>query len=178
MSKNAGSQGAQYGTAAWLDKATELKQVVMDRLAAMPAAECLAVPSPGAWSAAGVVEHLILLEETVPGLWRERLQAAGTPNVNGKSELLSRIVSFAITKTGLRVPTAPELEPKGGLGLVALERRWSDARAELVAALPDSPNAPWVLHPAFGPLSSAQMGRLLASHIEHHLKHWPACTRP
>jgi hypothetical protein len=171
-------QSAEYGTSDWLTKATELKRVVIYRLAAMPETERAAVTSPGGWSASEVVEHLILVEETIPSLWRERLLSVSSSKLTFRSVLLSRIISFVFSKTGLRVPTVTELEPTGGLELDALESRWSEARSRLVAALPENPNGPWVLHPAFGPLSSAQMGRVLTSHLEHHLQHWPTNSSP
>ena len=83
------------------------------------------------------------------------------------------MVSVGVTKTGMRVPTVPELEPRGGLALGELERRWTETRAKLIAALPGDPRAAWILHPAFGPLSSDQMGRILSAHLAHHLRHWP-----
>ena len=157
----------------WLSKATQLKEVVITKLAAMPVTERSVTSKPGEWSAANIVEHLILFEEVVPGLWRESLLAASSPSVTTRSALLSRVVSFGVSKTGLRVPTVPELEPKGALDLDALERRWLKVRSALVVSLPEDPNVSWVLHPVLGPLSSAQMGTILAAHLVHHIRHWP-----
>jgi hypothetical protein len=165
--------GPEFSELDWLAKADELKRVAVDRLTVMPLSQRSAVTMPGAWSASDVVEHLILFEEMIPGLWSESLLSIPSPKVTLGSELLSRMLSFSVSKTGIRIPTLPELESKGGMELAAIASRWSEARSGLVVALPKNPNAPWVLHPALGPLSSAQMGRILAAHIEHHLRHWP-----
>ena len=160
--------------AEWLDKATKLKEVVLVRLDSMPETQRTVAPAPGEWSASGVVEHLVLLEENIAGTWRQRLLEMPSPKTGIKSALLSRIVSVVVSKTDLRVPTATELEPKEVMEVDELRDRWHTARERLVAALPDDTRSAWILHPEFGPLSSEQMGRLVASHLEHHLRHWPA----
>ena len=157
----------------WLAKATQLKQATLERLAAMSKSARDIVSPPVSWSASGIVEHLILVEECVAGSWRERLMAVPNPKAGVKSGLLSRVVSFSMSKTGLRVPTVTELEPVGGLGMEELELRWVTAREWLVDTLPEDDHAAWILHPALGPLSSWQMGGMISSHLEHHLRHWP-----
>lgn len=169
-----GIQTTSARTPEWLDKATRLKEVALQRLESMPEALSGMSPAPDAWSAAGVVEHLILLEENIVGLWREKLLETTSPRAGIKPGIVSRLVGFLITKTGIRVPTAPELEPKDAQSADVLRRRWHAARENLIAALPDDPKSAWIMHPAFGPLSSEQMGRILAAHLEHHLRHWPA----
>lgn len=159
--------------AEWLDKATKLKEVVLARLDSMPEPQRAMAPAPGEWSAAAVVEHLVLLEENVAGPWRQRLLETPSPRVGLKSGLLSGIVTFVVSKTNVRVPSLSELEPKGAMGTDELKSRWNVVRERLVAALPDDPRSAWILHPALGPLSGEQMGRLIASHLEHHLRHWP-----
>lgn len=158
----------------WLDKATSLKGVVLDRLAAMPESKRALAPPPGEWSASGVVEHLVLFEENVAGPWRQRLLEMPSPKVGIKAAFISRMVSFVMSKTNARVPSLPGLEPTEELGVDELRSRWDTARERLVAALPDDPRSPWILHPAFGPLTSEQIGRLTVAHLEHHLRHWPA----
>ena len=160
--------------AEWLEKATVLREAVLVRLESMPESQRATPPAPGHWSASGVVEHLILVEEIVVGLWRQRLLERPSSRAGFKSALLISIVSFVVSKTDVRVPTVSELEPKEMMELDELRHRWETARENLVAALPEDPRRAWILHPAFGPLSGGQMGRLLASHLEHHLRHWPA----
>ena len=157
----------------WLVKATTLKQSTLERLAAMPKSGRDIVSPPASWSASAIVEHLILVEEHVAGPWREKLKAVPNPKAGVKSALLSRMVSFSMSKTELRVPTVADLEPTGGIGVDALESRWGDARKRLVDTLPEDDRAAWILHPVFGPLSSLQMGGMISSHMEHHLRHWP-----
>ncbi len=157
----------------WLAKATELKQVALERLGAMPKSERDIVSPPVSWSASGIVEHLILVEECVAGLWQERLMVVPNPEAGVKSGMLSRVVSFVFSKTGLRVPTVSELEPVGGIEIEELGLRWISARKRLIDSLPHDSHAAWILHPALGPLSSLQMGRIISSHLEHHFRHWP-----
>jgi hypothetical protein len=157
----------------WLVKATTLKEVVLDRLDSMPEALRNIAPAPSQWSAYEVVEHLILVEENVAGLWRQNLLNSPAPIVTFRSTLASGIVTFIFSKTSMRTPTVPALEPKGVSTVDELREQWDTARARLVAALPDDAHTAWILHPAFGPLSSDQMGGLLTSHLEHHLRHWP-----
>lgn len=159
--------------AEWLEQATRLKGVVLDRLEAMPEGQRNLASGSGDWSAAGVVEHLILVEENLVGLWKQKLMGIASPKAGMKSSLLSGMATFVMGKTQMRVPTVPELEPKGDIGHAALKERWGEAREQLIASLPADTGGAWILHPAFGPLSSDQMGKLLAAHLEHHLRHWP-----
>ena len=97
-----------------------------------------------------------------------------SPKAGFKSGILINIVSFVVSKTGIRVPTVTELEPKDGMGFDELRARWDTARETLVATLPDDARVAWILHPSLGPLNSEQVGKLLAAHLEHHMRHWPA----
>jgi hypothetical protein len=160
----------------WLIASTKLKQVTLERLATMPASERDIVSPPISWSASGIVEHLILTEECVAGIWKEKLRSNPNPRTDIKSALSSRMVAFIFSKTSLQVPTLSELEPTGGIGIDELVVRWDVARQRLRSALPDDEHAAWILHPAFGPLSSLQMGQLIRAHLEHHLRHWPTPT--
>ena len=160
----------------WLVTATQLKQATLERLAAMPISARDVVSPPISWSASEIVEHLIRVEECVAGAWKDRLLSVPNPKAGFKSALLSRIVGFSFSNTGLRVPTVSELEPTGGMVINELLIRWDAARKRLCSELPDDEHAAWILHPVFGPLSSSQMGRMISSHLEHHLRHWPKPT--
>jgi hypothetical protein len=168
------SQTQHPQVAEWLVEATKLKETVLARLDSMPETQRVKEPGPGEWPASSVVEHLILFEENVAGPWRQKLLDAPSTKTSFKSSLLSLIVRFVVSKTGVRVPTLPELEPKEVLGADALRDRWNAVRERLVAALPADTGGAWIVHPALGPLSSEQIGKLLAAHIEHHLRHWPS----
>ena len=163
----------QVDSPQWLAKATELKETVLKRLEETPEPLRLKLPSKDAWSAAEVVEHLIVVEECVAGPWRESLARERSVKLGVKSRFVTRMVSTIFGQTGMRVPTVPELVPKGDLSLPELERRWQEARKDLVAALPEDPDVAWIMHPALGPLSSSQMGAILAAHLKLHLRHWP-----
>lgn len=156
---------------AWLLEFVELKERVLARLAEMPEALRENPPSKDAWSATEVVEHLILVEEQVTGLWRKAL--GSSPAVLGfKSGVLAAMVSAAFARTGVRVPTVPELVPRGDLALPQLTVRWGKAREELAAAVPENSKVAWIAHPVFGPLSSDQVGKIFLAHLKHYLRHW------
>ena len=156
----------------WLLESAELKDRVLARFAEMPEAFREKVTSKDAWSAAEVVEHLILVEEHVAGPWRNTLGSSeSAPGL--KAGVSAAMVSTMFTRTNIRVPTVPELVPNGNLALPELTRRWDMARKECIAALPKDPKVAWIMHPVFGPLSSDQMGRILVAHLKHHLRHWP-----
>lgn len=157
-----------------LIEATELKEIALKRLAQMPEAARLQPPSDGRWSAAGVVEHLIIVEESLAGSWRERLAQGQPVKLGVRATLLACMVSAVMGQTSIMVPTVPELVPKRDVPLSELGPRWEKARKALIDALPDDPDAAWILHPALGPLSSSQMGVILAAHLKYHLRHWPA----
>jgi hypothetical protein len=156
----------------WLLESAELKERVLARFAEMPEASRDKMPSKDAWSASGVVEHLVKVEEQVAGPWRKAL-GSKPPTLGIKSGVLSAMVSTVFARTNMRVPTVPELVPTGALALPELTSRWEKARNELTAVLPENSKVAWVMHPVFGPLSSDQMGKLLAAHLQHHLRHWP-----
>ncbi len=160
--------------AEWLDKSTKLKEVILLRLESMPESQRHLAPKPGEWSAAGVVEHLVLVEECIAGPWRQRRLEISPVKPGIKSGLVSRSASFVLSKTNIRVPTVSELEPKEQMSTNELKKRWDTARASLIAALPNDSQSAWIIHPVFGPLSCNQMCKLLTSHLEHHLHHFPS----
>jgi hypothetical protein len=65
------------------------------------------------------------------------------------------------------VPTAPELISQPTAGVEEEQERFR-AGMERVAAR--GPAGVYAEHPAFGKLSSAQWGRLMWRHIDHHLR--------
>jgi hypothetical protein len=160
-------------TPPWLLESAGLKEKVLSRFAEMPEALHEKVLSEVAWSAAEVVEHLILVEEHVAGPWRKALSENPPEALGLKPKILSTMVSTVFARTNMQVPTVPELVPTGGLGLPELKSRWAEASRELAVALPESSKAGWVMHPVFGPLSSGQMGKIFVAHLKYHLRHWP-----
>jgi len=66
-----------------------------------------------------------------------------------------------------RVPTLPEMQStKPGTWEEDLAR----AEALLQEAAKRGAEAPWVEHPAFGPMSGREWGWLLYRHTDHHLR--------
>jgi hypothetical protein len=164
-------------TPAWLFDLGALKKSVLAHYSEMPEVLREKKPSKAAWSASEVVEHLIIVEEQVAGSWRKEIGSGSPVPLGLKSHLLTTMVSAVMAHTHVRVPTVPELVPSGGLALPELTSRWEKARKELTNALPEYSKVAWTMHPVFGPLSSDQMGKIMVSHLKHHLRHWPEVSQ-
>ena len=131
-------------------------------------------PAPDRWSPMEVLEHLLLHDRWVAGRLSIR---KGGPS---RSPFLALAVFAA--KRGAYMPTAPFLEPKGGLvygevaaGSDALHERLARAVA---AAEPGETIA--TVFP-FGSLTAEQLCRGLAAHYGYHLRRlagdFPATAR-
>jgi len=80
-------------------------------------------------------------------------------------------LALYVLPTPKGVPTMPELrDPVTG--------DWHSDREKLKTdigrVVQKDRNQPWPVHPAFGILSSSQWGRLILSHLDHHLKQFGA----
>jgi hypothetical protein len=151
-----------------------LKEKVLERLGEMPEELRQRAPSKDAWSASEVVEHLIITEEQAAGPWRDSLRKNPSVVPLGiRSKVVTAMLAVGLGRSNMRVPTLPELVPHGGLSLADLSLRWSISRVDLAGALPENSEVAWTTHPAFGPLSSAQIGKILVAHLKHHLRNWP-----
>ncbi|HZO54320.1 MAG TPA: DUF1569 domain-containing protein [Bryobacteraceae bacterium] len=64
-------------------------------------------------------------------------------------------------------PTAPELLAQPTAGVEEEQQRLKTALERVVA---HGPEGAFADHPAFGKLSSAQWGRLIWRHVDHHLR--------
>lgn len=63
-------------------------------------------------------------------------------------------------------PTAPELLRRTSASVGAGVQ---ELKSEVESAVARGPQAQWAVHPAFGPLTHDQWGRLLHRHVDHHL---------
>ena len=131
-------------------------------------------PAPGSWSIAQVVEHLTLAEElTAKGLRNPRpVERRGSRLA---ASLRLRILKAIFGKPFVRV-RAPSraLLPEGSASLDALERRWSEAAADIEAFLRDLPAARererLFRHPVTGWLTLREMLEFHHAHIGHHAR--------
>lgn len=156
----------------WFAEAETLKIRILDRLEGMSQEDRRVSLRPGDWSAAQVVEHLVLVEERLVDDWRVAAQKSPAVKPSWKGALIVSMVNFAMASP-LRLPTVPTLEPEESRELLALSDRWGLVRQRLPGTFPPDGTRLWIVHPIFGPLSCPQMGTFLVAHLRHHLKHWP-----
>ena len=146
----------------------EVEAVIATASALSPAA--LVRVAPGEWSALQIVGHLMLSSETV-----------GAPNDGTKpgkplGGVFHRLVIAALNLNA-RLPMPDEkLDPETALtsdvSLDEVLRRWQSSREELRAFLasvtPQTLEHRPFTHPVIGPLTSAQLLELGASHTAYH----------
>jgi hypothetical protein len=148
------------------------KNDVLARVGALAEAERTRRPSPGDWSPQEIVEHLVLYEELLAG-WIAAAGSAPEPKKRrGGLPALFVPVITRIMRWGVRIPTLPELLPRGEASLEELERRWAGVRAALTDRLgaipPGAAGAPIALHPIAGPLDAVAVLRLADAHLVYH----------
>jgi hypothetical protein len=110
-------------------------------------------PDPSSWSLAGVVQHLILVEEGLVRYGRE--QAAHRPPwVRLRTRLRERMVLAALGRDlRIRAPV-PDIVPQSHVPLAALAPRWEAARADLMRYVAEVPAPRWAS----------------AAHCDHHVR--------
>jgi hypothetical protein len=146
---------------------------LLDRLGGMSEAQHAFQPGPESWSIAGVVQHLLLVEEAM--VRNGRRQAETRPAwVSVRSLLLGRMVVTALgTDIRVRAPN-PSLLPSSQVPLAELARRWAAGRADLRAYVEEL-RAPrgWrtaFFHPRTGWMGAAGGIRFLEAHCTHHAR--------
>ncbi|MEP6687822.1 MAG: DinB family protein [Gemmatimonadales bacterium] len=146
---------------------------VMARLAAYSDAQRAFKPDPASWSLAGVVLHLILVEESLVRYGRE--QAATRPAwVRLRARLRERIVLAALGRD-LRIKApVPTIVPQAHLPLDELDSRWASARSDLQAYLAEVPPPQWrrtaFRHPRIGWVTAMGGLRIIEAHCGHHMR--------
>lgn len=68
-------------------------------------------------------------------------------------------------------PTAPALVMRDALDF---DEQREFLRREIAKTTARAADAPWMPHPAFGPLSHATWGKLMHKHLDHHLTQFRA----
>ena len=145
----------------------------MERLSAYTDAQCAFQPDPASWSLAGVVLHLVLVEEAL--VQQGRAQAATRPPwVRLRARVRERIVVAALGRD-LRIQApSPAILPQTQLPFDALAARWAAARDDLWAYLTELRPPLWARtafrHPRTGWITALGGLRVIEAHCGHHLR--------
>ncbi|RYG28891.1 hypothetical protein EON81_27720 [bacterium] len=139
------------------------RREIYRRVAAMPFEQQVHRPLADAWSPLEVLEHLNLHDH-----W-----FAGDPTVRKGTGSRSPIIGLGhwAMQSGISIPTAPFLEPKGGFTLPQLAEISDRQHNELATLIANAhPNETVVQVFPFGSLTADQLADGLDSHYEYHLK--------
>lgn len=131
-------------------------------------------PAPGRWSAAGVVEHLAILEQRIAALLAGKIAAAkaeGLAADTSTEPILPTINVAAVLDRSRRVET-PSIGAPTGLSAeaawAALERSRASLREALHAGDGFALGTITHQHPLFGPLSAYQWFAFMGAHEARH----------
>jgi hypothetical protein len=144
---------------------------LLERLAEYTDAQHAFQPDPSGWSLAGVVQHLVLVEEALVSHGRA-LGAARPPWVRVRTRLRERVV-LAVLGRDVRIKApVPTVVPQVHLPLDALAARWQAARADLLAYIEEVPPPRWARaafrHPRIGWVTAMGGLRFIEVHCDHH----------
>lgn len=156
----------------WFEEADVQRAEVLRRLHAMSEDQQNARKRPGDWSALEVVTHLVQLDEAVAGEFRQAALAQPGARAGRKSRILLGVAT-RVMGLPIRLPSLPELAPRGNASLEELSHRWKLAAERMRSDVPTEADAVWVIHSAFGPQTCERMGRFLVAHTAYHLRFWP-----
>jgi hypothetical protein len=141
---------------------------------AVPAKLREQAPGDNRWSAAGVVEHLAIIDERFTGLLAGKIADARAAGLGQEDGVPSRLPSSVETTLADRTQrrTAPEPLHPSGLSFDAAWSRAEAARAAFRAMLgaADGLALSRVIHehPRFGALNAYQWAGFLAAHESRH----------
>ena len=146
---------------------------LLERLAAYTDAQHAFQPDPSSWSLAGVVLHLVLVEESLVRYGRTQA-ATRPPWVRLRTRLRERMVLAALGRDlRFRAPV-PAVVPQGHVSLAVLATRWEAARADLMTYVAEVPAPRWARaafrHPRIGWVTAMGGLRFLEAHCDHHIR--------
>ncbi|WP_375417491.1 DinB family protein [uncultured Hymenobacter sp.] len=156
-----------------LERATE--NLLRSTEALGPAATT--APRPGQWSAAQVVQHLLLAETGIVAYLRKKLAAQEQLERGGvRAQLRSGLLRLALRLPGLRFKAPPRagIEPDAATvpPLPELRQQWAQVRRQLEQLLNEFPGAQLhhaiFKHPRSGMLTIGQTLDFMLDHVLHH----------
>jgi len=149
------------------------RTTLLDRLSTYTDAQHAFQPHPESWSLAGVVQHLVLVEEAM--VRNGRRQATTRPAGVALGSRVRARVLFTLLGRDIRVraPVAVVV-PQTHLPLADLAPRWTAARADLMDYVEGLPGPMWqrtaFFHPRTGWITAMGGLRLFEVHCAHHLR--------
>jgi hypothetical protein len=143
-------------------------------LASVPDARWTARPAPGAWSAAEIVEHLILVEQGIGRLLAERLPAAPDDPDPAPEVMEARIRAVMGNRAEIRVTSPEPYAPTGRWPTPAALREAMAATRAATLAFARTTTIPLrarrAPHPRLGPLDGVQWLVFTGAHADRHLE--------
>lgn len=148
------------------------REELLDRLLSLEPARISTPPAPGVWSAAQVVEHMIIAEHycLLGHLPPDQLRVR---SASLRQRLLYELVVLILTSP-IRV-SAPvqDMDPEGSTPLGELAPRWRTSQerlADIVRTVDDPVRDAVFRHPVAGPMTPAQAVRMLEAHQRRHTR--------
>ncbi|MBA3497291.1 MAG: DinB family protein [Gemmatimonadales bacterium] len=149
------------------------RAALLDRLGTYGDVQHAYQPDAECWSLAGVVQHLVLVEEAL--VRNGRKQAATRPaRVTLPSRVKARIVLSVLARdTRIRAPVAA-IVPQTHVPIALLGPRWAAARTDLLKYLDELPGPVWLrtafYHPRTDWITASGGLRFLEAHCAHHFR--------
>ena len=134
-------------------------------------------PAPGQWSAAQVVQHLLLAETGIIAYIRQKLASSEALRRGGlKARLRSFILRLALRLPGLKFKAPPRagIEPDAATTrpLPEMRQQWQQLRRQLEQLLNEFPGTQLhhaiFKHPRSGMLTISQTLNFMLDHVLHH----------
>jgi hypothetical protein len=134
-------------------------------------------PGPdGGWSAAQVIEHLIIYEEYVMAGRQKALEAGDTLKPALKGKLFTGMIRFFVSRK-MRFGTSKEFEPRMEIDIEKRLRDWTVLRqtmSEGLATITASElGSVFTIHPMAGALTAEATLALFSLHLDYHIRYFP-----
>jgi hypothetical protein len=126
--------------------------------------------SPDAWSVAGIVEHLAIVEDRVLGRISELFASAPPESQNGRLADSDTVLFYKVVDRSSKFQAPEPVHPTGKSLAESLDRLRSsrDAISALIRSAPSDFRERSMPHPVFGPLDSHQWFVAAAGHCGRH----------